>query len=163
MPQRAVLYIAVTGGWLPAGADVPPPGIEKWAAKRSLHASVARDVPAGPKIPIPATDANLEAGIKLYGVNCAVCHGAADGKPSLIAKGVYYRAPQLAEDGVEDDPPGVTFWKLKHGIRFTGMPTFRSLSDEQLWQLTLFLSTMDKLPPGPKAAWNRIPSVAAAP
>jgi thiosulfate dehydrogenase len=151
-------YLFVTGGYLPGGADVPPPGLEKWAAHRSLHASIAREVPAGQKNPLPATATNLEAGIKLYGQHCAVCHGAADAKPSVIAKGVYWDAPQLAKDGVEDDPPGVTFWKLKHGIRFTGMPTFGSLSDDQLWQITLFLEQMDKLPPGPKAAWERLPS-----
>jgi len=27
-------------------------------------------------------------------------------------------APQLAKDGVEDDPKAVSFWKVKHRIRF---------------------------------------------
>ena len=66
-------------------------------------------------------------GIRLYAFNCAVCHGAADAKPSNIAVGLYQleKAPQLADDGVEDDPEGVTFWKIKHGIRLDGHARFQ--------------------------------------
>lgn len=74
-----------------------------------------------------------------------------------MAHGLYQKPPQLAKDGVEDDREGVTFWKLKHGIRLTGMPSFGSdLSDEQLWKLALFLKHMDKLPPKAQAEWNKV-------
>jgi hypothetical protein len=44
-----------------------------------------------------------------------------------------------------------------------GMPSFRdSLSEEELWKITLFLKHMDSLPPGPKRAWEAVPSSAAA-
>jgi Cytochrome C oxidase, cbb3-type, subunit III len=57
-------------------------------------------------------------------------------------------APQLAKDGVEDDPEAVSFWKVKHGIRFTAMPSFApTLQDEQIWKIAMFLKRMDKLPP----------------
>jgi hypothetical protein len=53
----------------------------------------------------------------------------------------------LGTDGVEDDPEGWTFWKIKHGIRWTGMPAWKDeLSDQQIWTLALFLKHMDKLP-----------------
>ena len=45
-------------------------------------------------------------------------------KPSNLAQGFYIEAPQLAKDGVEDDPEAVSFWKVKHGTRFTAMPSF---------------------------------------
>jgi mono/diheme cytochrome c family protein len=61
----------------------------------------------------------------------------------------------LATDGVEDDPEGWTFWKIKHGIRWTGMPAWKDeLSDQQIWTLALFLKNMDKLPPAPEATWR---------
>jgi cbb3-type cytochrome c oxidase subunit III len=61
---------------------------------------------------------------------------------------------QLATDG-EDDPEGETFWKIKHGIRWTGMPAWKDeLSDQQIWTLALFLKHMDKLPPAPETAWR---------
>ncbi len=151
-------YIAIEAGLMPANADAKPPRLERWMAKTSLHAALAREAPAAPN-PVALNDANLIAGIKLYAANCAVCHGAADGKPSNVALGLYQKPPQLAKDGVEDDPDGVTYWKVDHGIRFTGMPAFgRSLTDQQLWQLALFLKHMDALPPAPKRAWSGLKS-----
>ncbi len=147
-------WVMVTFGLVPANADADPPGIERWAAKKSLRATLARDAPRGDN-PVPVSDANLAAGLKLYTDNCAVCHGGADGAPSVIARGLYQKAPQLAKDGVEDDPPGVTYWKIAHGIRFTAMPSFdRTLSEQQVWQLALFLAHMDKLPASVQNAWR---------
>jgi mono/diheme cytochrome c family protein len=147
---------------MPAGADVKPPALEVWAANTSLHATLRREATEPAQNPVAPTDANLEAGIKLYARNCAVCHGASDAKSSAIAKGQYIETPQLAKDGVEDDRPAVTYWKIKHGIRFTGMPAFGSLSDEQIWQITAFLQHMDRLPAAPKKSWEQLPSQAQA-
>ena len=149
-------YIAVRAGVVPANADGPYLPGERWAAKTSLGASIRREATKDPN-PLPADDENLIAGIKLYATNCVVCHGAADGEPSNIAKGLYQHAPQLAKDGVEDDPDGVTLWKVQHGIRFTGMPAFGpSLQERQLWQLALFLKHMDSLPPAPEKVWKAV-------
>ncbi len=149
-------YVGVRAGLMPANADAKPSALERWAARTSLHATLAREAP---KIdnPVPLTDANLLAGIKLYGENCAVCHGAANGKPSNIAQGLYQQPPQLAKDGVEDDPDGVTYWKVAHGIRLTGMPAFSpTLDDRQIWEVSLFLKHMDGLPPAPERAWKAV-------
>jgi len=149
-------YIVVANGLIPANADGPLLPGEAWAARTSLRATLRREAPTSTS-PVPVTDANLIVGIKLYGADCAVCHGVADGKASAIAEGLYQRAPQLGMHGVEDDPLGVTFWKLKHGIRFTGMPAFGAqLSDAQLWQLALFLKHMDRLPAAPEKAWRAL-------
>ena len=158
----AASIAAVFTGALYGGADVKPSGLERLAARQSLKASIDRET-KGLQSPIQPTDENLLAAVHLYGNNCAVCHGASDAKESTLASGLYIKAPQLASDGVEDDPPSETFWKLKHGIRFTAMPAFGSqLDDTQLWQLALFLSKMDKLPPNVDAAWKLVPSVAAS-
>ena len=149
-------YAAIEAGLMPANADGRPLKIERWAARTSLAATLRREAPASPN-PVALNDGNLTAGIKLYAANCAVCHGGSDGMPSNIARGLYQHAPQLAKDGVEDDPEGVTYWKVTHGIRFTGMPSFgASLSDEQRWQLALFLKHMDGLPPAPQRVWKAV-------
>ncbi len=151
--------VAVYTGAMPVGADNKPPAIEVAAARTSLHATIARES-AGMTNPVALSDDNLIAGIKSYGTNCSVCHGASDAKESTLAKGFYIAAPLLAKDGVEDDPDGVIFWKLKHGIRFSAMPAFgANLSDDDLWKIALFLKHMDKLPPAAEAAWKAIPSV----
>ena len=83
-----------------------------------------------------------------------MCHGGSDGAASSIARGLAPNAPQLAKDGVEDDPEGETYWKIAHGIRFTGMPAFReTLSDGEIWQIVLFTKHMNSLPSGIQQAW----------
>jgi len=150
-------YIAVKGGLVPANADSRPPRIERWASSTSLHAMLAR-LPKQNN-PVAATDKNLIAGVKLYAQHCAVCHGDSSGTPSAIAKGLYVRAPQLGKDGVEDDPDQIIYWKVAHGLRWTGMPAFaKSLNDTQLWQITAFLKTMDHLPPAADRVWRQVKS-----
>lgn len=151
-------YAFISFGCMPANADGKPPWIEKWMARKSLHASIQREAPKGP-VPVALNDANLTAGVNLYAQNCAVCHGASDAKASNIAMGLYQHAPQLAGDGVEDDPEGVIYWKVKHGIRLTGMPAFSgTLSEEQIWKVVLFLKHMDALPAGVDKVWKSVPS-----
>jgi len=102
--------------------------------------------------------------VHLYADNCAICHGASDAKPSKLAQGFYIEAPQLAKDGVEDDPESTSFWTVKHGIRFTAMPSFSAtLKDEEFGRSRLFLKQMDKLPPAVDAQWKEVPSGAATP
>src|SRR5580693_3974898 len=151
-------YAVLRAGLIPANADANPGWLETWAAETSLDATVAREAPKGPN-PVPLTDANLIAGIDLYGQHCAICHGTAKGDASAspIAKGEYPAPPQLATNGVEDDPEGYSFWKIAHGIRWTGMPAWRgTLNDEQIWTLALFLKHMDKLPPAADQAWQNV-------
>jgi mono/diheme cytochrome c family protein len=149
-------YIGVRAGLMPANADAKPGKLESWAAHTSLRATLAREAPRTPN-PMPSTDANYAAGIKLYAENCAVCHGTSAGEPSNVARGLYQKPPQLAKDGVEDDPDGIIYWKVAHGIRLTGMPAFDgTLQDDQLWQIVLFLKNMDALPPAPQRLWKAV-------
>lgn len=154
----AAAFALVKSGYVPANADAPPSRFETWIASTSLDATLNREAPKEPN-PVALTDENLLAGVHLFARNCAVCHGDSRGLPaaSPIAKGLYQNPPQMATDGVEDDPEGMSFWKIKHGIRLTGMPSFGStLSDKEIWTLALFLKHMDKLPPAPQQAWKEI-------
>jgi thiosulfate dehydrogenase len=151
-------YLLVRGGLIPANADAKPGRLETWMAGTSLDATLRRDAPKGQN-PVALTEQNLLDGVRLFALNCAVCHGSAKGtaSPSPIAEGLYQEPPQFATDGVEDDPEGVSFWKIKHGIRLTGMPSFgRSLTEPQIWTLALFLKHMDKLPPPVQQAWQQV-------
>jgi|SRR5579871_1086380 len=151
-------YALLQSGLIPANADAQPGGLELWAADTSLSATLRREAPTTPN-PVALSDDNLLAGVKLYGQHCALCHGTAagDASASPAAKGMYPRPPQLASDGVEDDAEGVSYWKIKHGIRLTGMPSWGgSLSDQEIWTLALFLKHMDKLPPRVQSAWTQV-------
>jgi mono/diheme cytochrome c family protein len=151
-------YLLLQSGLIPANADGKPGGLELWAAGTSLDATLRDQAPKEAN-PVALTDANLIDGITLYGEHCAVCHGTAAGEssPSPIAKGLYPAPPQFGTDGVEDDPEGISYWKIKHGIRLTGMPAWGStLNDRQIWTLALFLKHMDKLPANAEAAWTQV-------
>ena len=157
-------YLLVISGLIPANADSVPGSLETWMARTSLQATLGREAPKDQN-PVPLNEDNLLDGIALFGENCAICHGSSkgDASPSPIAKGLYQKPPQFASEGVEDDPEGVSFWKMKHGIRLTGMPSFApTLSDTQMWTIALFLKHMDALPPAAQQAWQRVQNVPPA-
>ena len=154
-----VVLAMVYMGYAPMMADSAPSALEANLAMKAVHAISVRQM-GQVKSPLPASDPTLMAGLRIYRQNCIMCHGAADGEQSNIAAGFYVPSPQFATDGAEDDPEGATFWKVHHGIRFSAMPAFmHSLSDEQIWQVTMFLKHMDQLPKTVEGAWKATKSV----
>ena len=146
----ALLTVVVAGYFLsgsaPVATDAPPMPMEKYLAKKALHAVLDREMPK--TVPIAADESNYLAGAQLYKDNCAVCHGLPAQPQTAIARGMFPKPPELLHGkGVTDDEPGETYWKVVHGIRLTGMPGFRgSLTDTQAWQVSLLLAHADKLP-----------------
>ena len=132
-----------------------PLPLEKTVAKMALRASIGN---AGDqKDPLPFDDDNMLAGVKAYKEHCAPCHGTPGQPRNAISKGMFPSPPQLfeKEEMVTDDPEGVTYWKLTHGIRLSGMPGFRdTLSDTQRWQLTMLVTHADKLSRAVQAAFG---------
>ena len=143
-----ILFLYLCFGQPPvAVADRSFP-FESQIVKVPLAGRVHLEMPASS--PIPATDDNLNTGAGIYEDKCEICHGIATG-PSAIGGKMFPRAPQLwakhgnGAVGVSDDPAGETWWKIKNGIRLTGMPAYgKVLSDSQIWQVSLLLSRADK-------------------
>ncbi|HVA00897.1 MAG TPA: c-type cytochrome [Terriglobia bacterium] len=144
----AGFYLYVRSGRAPVATSAPPMPFEEFFANTALHATLSREAPKTRTT--KASDGELLAGVEVYRHHCGGCHGL-PGKPmSGIAKGEFPPPPQLFEPDhmVTDDPTGVTYWKVKHGIRLTGMPGFQaSLTDEQIWNVSLLLANADKMPP----------------
>lgn len=140
-------YLFVTSGRMPVATKGAPLPLEKFLARKALHAVM--DPEAGKPSPLPADEANLLAGARVYQTQCAVCHGQLGQPETAVAKGMFPHPPQLLppKKGVTDDPVGETYWKVKNGIRLTGMPGYvDSLTDNELWQVSQFLLNADKLP-----------------
>jgi mono/diheme cytochrome c family protein len=135
---------------------------ERILAGGALHARIAREMPK--TVPIVADESNYTAGAQIYREDCAVCHGLPGGEPTAIAKGMYPRVPQLFRGkGVTDDEPGETYWKVANGIRLTGMPGFKkSLSETQMWQVSLLLANADKLPDSVKQSLSPVQAAPAS-
>jgi thiosulfate dehydrogenase len=146
----ALLYFGL--GLAPVATSAPPIPFERQLAGMALHARISKEMPT--QAPIPANEANLLVGARIYREQCAVCHGLSGQPETPIAKGMFPHPPQLfTGHGVTDDPAGETYWKASNGIRLTGMPGYKgSLSDTQLWQVSLMLANADKLPASAKAA-----------
>jgi len=139
-------YFYLKAGMVPAATSAPPLPFERWAAKTALHARIEKEMPK--ESPVPASDPTYVAGARIYRAQCAVCHGLPGQPESEISKGMFPTVPQLWKHGVDDDPPGETYWKVANGIRLTGMPGFRgNLTEEQMWQVSQLLANAPKLPP----------------
>ncbi|HEY6770629.1 MAG TPA: cytochrome c [Candidatus Sulfotelmatobacter sp.] len=135
-----------TLGFFPTNANVPPPRIERRLAMGAVDASMERHAPRVSN-PLPPTDQNLEEGMKVYTMNCAVCHGTLDQKPASLADSFYPPAPNLVMHP-PDDPEWHTFYTIRTGIRYTGMPAWeKTLSAQDMWKVAGLLSHLDKLPP----------------
>ncbi|MGC9950471.1 MAG: cytochrome c [Bryobacteraceae bacterium] len=146
----AIAYFGL--GLAPVATSAPPMPMERLLAGMALKARISKEAPT--QAPIPADEANLLAGARIYREQCSVCHGLSGQPETAIAKGMFPHPPQLfTGHGVTDDPPGETYWKAANGIRLTGMPGYRgSLTETQLWQVSLMLANADKLPASAKAA-----------
>ena len=141
-----LVYLYIRLGYAPVATAAPMLPFERRVTSMAMHARIAKEAPTDtPKHP---SDEDMAAGARIYRENCAVCHGLRDDAKTAIAKGMFPRPPMLLRGkGVTNDPPGETWWKVKNGIRLSGMPAFvGSLTDSELWQVTLFLANADKLP-----------------
>lgn len=156
----AVVVLLVELVWIRFGfvdprADVPENAIEKGVAMPALDASVGRHAP-DLRNPLAPTDANLVAGMKIYQTNCASCHGDVRRPDGEFRDALYPRAPLFVRDA-PDMPENQNFYIIEHGVRLSGMPAWQKiLSEQEVWQVTTFLSHMDKLPPEVSAKWQTV-------
>jgi len=156
----AVVLLALGGlgfallGLINTDADRAPSHLESWIAGQAMDASMQRHA-SHDNNPLPATDANLIDGMKLYVMDCAGCHGGLDRKPSSFGASFYPPAPQLIIDPL-DDPEWHIAYAVRHGVRNTGMPAWKGeISDTDIWKTTAFLSRIEKLPPAVQDQWKK--------
>ena len=185
----ALILVYLVSGFAPVAATDKPMPFETWIAGTALQKRIQKEAPTRDLSSM--TDADLLAGADTYRKDCAVCHGLPDQPPAVVGDGMFPPAPQLMQPprprpsrGPEPGrsggpPPGFAqaqmgmvkgrgasgdFWRVKNGIRLTGMPSFeKTLSDDQMWQVVYLLSKRRNLPPDVKAALESEPAAAAAP
>jgi thiosulfate dehydrogenase len=147
LPVAVAIYFR--SGRLPVAVTDPSFPMEQKIVHGPLKDRIDKDMPKK-SAPLSASQTNLQVGAHIYREQCASCHGLY-GRPSPFGAHMYPVAPQLWEPhgagvvGVSNDPPGETYWKVRNGIRLTGMPSFEKvLNDTQMWQVTLLLANADK-------------------
>jgi thiosulfate dehydrogenase len=144
LPLYGWLYFRF--GYAPVATASSPMPFEKRLAHTALNARIRKEAPKNS--PLQASEENYQAGAHVYRSHCAVCHGLPGQAGSATSKGMYPKPPELFKGhGVTDDPAGETYWKVANGIRLTGMPAYaNSLTETEMWQVSLLLATADKLP-----------------
>jgi mono/diheme cytochrome c family protein len=149
-------------GFMPTNADSTPPRIEHRIANTALDAAMERRAPRVTN-PVPPTDDNLIEGMKIYTMNCALCHGTLDNKPSPLANSFYPPPPQIILDPL-DDPEWHIYYAVRTGVRYTGMAAWnKALSEPEMWKVTAFLARIEKLPPGVQDYWKKVYGVSPQP
>ena len=146
LPVIAIIYVGA--GLLPIGANDAPLPFEKEFAGGAVYRRIDHLAPTRDISEFKAAD--YAAGSDVYQKDCAFCHGLPQQEAPPVAQGMFPHAPQLftAKGTVTDDPVGVSYWKVKNGIRLSGMPSFEaSLSDQQMWDVAAVVAQADKLPP----------------
>jgi thiosulfate dehydrogenase len=143
--------VAATDRALPFEADLASAGLYARIRREAPNRNVANFAPS-----------ELVTGADIYQKNCAMCHGLPNQEVPPVGLGEFPRPPQLfTVDGrVSDDPAGETYWKVKNGIRLTGMPSFeKSMTDLQMWDVTALVARADNLPPQVLDALKPLPPV----
>lgn len=141
-------------GFLPTNADATPSRFEEKIASSALDASMERHAPRV-KNPVPINDDSLIDGMKIYTMNCAVCHGTMDYKPSALEHSLYPPPPQLLLEPL-DDPEWHIYYAVRTGVRYTGMPAWnKALTDQDMWKVTGFLTHLENLSPAVQEYWKK--------
>ena len=139
------VYFYFSSGHAPVATSAPPMPLERKFAKMGLHAYLDKLPHPAPQV--PADEANMVAGAKVYKEQCAVCHGLPGEPKGAIQQGMFPVPPQLFHGtGVTDDDEWESYWKVENGIRMTGMPGFKGqLTETQIWQVTVLVKNADKI------------------
>lgn len=146
------LFVAETGR-VDMRADQTPPQIERRLAGGAMDASVDRNAPKVTN-PLQPTNENLIGGATVYLDHCALCHGDPAHPKSALGESLYPRAPQFMTDAADMGDQD-NYYITVHGIRWTGMPGWKSvLKDQDIWQVVTFLAHMDNLPPEAKSVFG---------
>lgn len=159
-------YLYLRSGHAPVATSASPLPFERFFARLAMRATISRELPKGEAK--PPTESGLVSGAQIYRQYCGVCHGLPNRPKTAIAEGMYPHPPQFfhstpaaaynPSEPYRAASPKV-YWKVKNGVRLTGMPGFEgSFTEQQLQQVSEFVSNARNLPPAVIAALEGQPA-----
>ncbi|MBI4789095.1 MAG: c-type cytochrome [Chloroflexi bacterium] len=144
--SRPDLYSVTMPTWSPPGtprhSPTPGPSPTPAPTRQGVNAS-CQNVPAqfvGKKSPFAATNAAaLAEGKKTYDEKCAACHGTG-GQGNGPAAGSLNPKPATFTDKayMQGLPVDCHFFRISEGVQGTGMPPWRSLGENAIWQVLIY-------------------------
>ena len=100
------------------------------------------------KNPLKSDSITLFAGESLFHTDaqptaCKICHGSTGNGMGMMAPGLNPPPRNFScSETMKNISGGQMFWAIKNGLPGTGMVAYKSLSDEQVWQIILYLRTL---------------------
>ena len=100
------------------------------------------------KNPLKSDSKNLFAGESLFHTDaqptaCKICHGSTGNGMGMMAPGLNPPPRNFScSETMKNISDGQMFWVVKNGSPGTGMVAYKSLTDEQVWQIILYLRTL---------------------
>ena len=100
------------------------------------------------KNPLKPDSINLFVGESLFHTDaqptaCKVCHGSTGNGMGMMAPGLNPPPRNFScSETMKNISDGQLFWVVKNGSPSTGMTAYKSLTDEQVWQIILYLRTL---------------------
>lgn len=151
-----VLYVFVRGHGFDARKQ--PGRFEKAVAVR-LRALVIPDEARRLANPVQATDDVRRDGLAHFADHCAICHGNDGSGDTAFGRGLYPKPPDLRQPATQRLTDGELFYIIEHGVRFTGMPGWRTDTldgQETTWHLVNFIRHLPAITPEEVAAMEGI-------
>ena len=105
------------------------------------------------KNPVAGQPAAIESGKKLYGQNCASCHGPGGEGTGNI--------PSLKSGPTQEVTDGEVFWFITKGSADDGMPAWGGLPTKDRWQIVSYLKAINTAGPS-KPAVAEAPAAASS-
>ncbi|MFC0676361.1 c-type cytochrome [Lysobacter korlensis] len=139
------LTVAYTGAYNVAASRDHTAGVH-WLLDTTMRSSVRSRAPEVADTQWLAR-ADVAAGAGEYKAMCEHCHGGPGADPAEWSRGMLPRPPLLVEEADEWEP-GEVFWIVKHGLKYTGMPSFGETHDDAtLWNIAAFVERLPAMTP----------------
>jgi len=149
-----LLLLSIAGGLLylrSTGLDArgQPGVVEATLARAARRFAISPAVRARSN-PVPASAEAVADGMAHYADHCASCHANDGSGDTEMGQGLFPKAPDMRLPATQDLSDGELFHVIEHGIRFTGMPAWRTgtqAGEESSWHLVHFLRHLPRLTP----------------
>jgi mono/diheme cytochrome c family protein len=157
-----VIVIFAAGAWL--ASRILHEGLSAKAAPTRLETAVARGmrhlaIPSGARAlqnPVPDSPQAVREGLLHFADHCATCHANDGSGDTLYGRRLYPKTPDMRLPATQELSDGELFWIVENGVRFTGMPAFFALGEQEAsWKLMRFIRHLPQLTPAERAEMER--------
>ena len=142
----AVAFGVIETGVYDATAISPHDPVSAWVTHTTMIHSVQRNARTI-EAPRRFTGQQVLAGLREYGTDCAMCHGAPAVAHAQWVDGMTPAPPYLL-DAARHWSARELFYIVRNGVKMTAMPAWGlSRSDVEVWDMVAFLEALPAISP----------------